>query len=79
MSIHEEYLWGSVVKPSLYRGMKIVPTHNGWHRVNIYANVLKREPNRDDVWGLSIVKSFVVRDVDDQYLDFHPTTPPEID
>ena len=79
MSIHPEYIFAHVKKPPLYRHTKVIPTYDGWHRVNIYADVLKDEPNRDPVWGLSIVQSYVVRDVDQQYLDFHPTTPPESD
>ena len=78
MTIHADYLWSFVRKPSLYRFTKIIPTFDGWHRVNVYAEVLKEVPNRDPVWGLSIVKSFVVREVDGQYMDFHATTPPEI-
>lgn len=75
--IHPEYIFAHVKKPAFYRFTKVIPTYDGWHRVNIYSQVEKCEPNRDPVWGLSIVKSFVVREVDDQYLDFHPTTPPE--
>lgn len=78
MTIRESSIWNHVSRPPLYRFTKIIPTHNGWHRVNVYAEVLKEEPNRDPVWGLSIVKSFVVREVDGQYLDFHPTTPAEV-
>ena len=76
--IHENYLWAHIKKPPFYRSTKITPTYDGWHRVNIYSLVEKKESNRDPVWGMSIVKSFVVREVDSQYMDFHRTTPPEI-
>lgn len=77
MTIRESAIFNHVSRPPLYRFTKIIPTYDGWHRVNVYAEVLKEEPNRDPVWGLSIVQSYVVREVDGQYLDFHPTTPPE--
>lgn len=71
--ITNDMLFNHVSTPPLFRGTKIVPTHDGWHRVNVYAEVEKA----NGYWGLSIVKSFVVREVDGQYLDFHHTTPPE--
>lgn len=70
-----DMFFNHVSKPPLYRGTKVIPTYGDWHRVNVYGEV----PKANGCWGLSIVKSFVVREVDGQYLDFHHTTPPEAD
>lgn len=72
MTIRESDVLAQVPRPTFYRRMTIRPTYDGWHRVNLYASVEKAHA----IWGLGIVASYVVRLVDSQYLDFHPTTPP---
>lgn len=78
MTIRESHVLAQVPRPPFYRRMTIKPTYDGWHRVNLYAQVEKTHAKKGSIWALGIVASYVVRWVDGQYLDFHPTTPPSV-
>ena len=64
-------IFNYVSKPPLYRGTREFNVFGDWWRVNVYQ---EREV-AEGVWGKRMAASYMVRCVDNQYLDFHYTTP----
>lgn len=66
-----DMLFRYVPEPSRFHSVRETNVFGDWWRVNVYQEAEKFP----GVWGLRMAASYMVRVVEEQYLDFHRTTP----